>query len=321
MQHPEDRRPIDSRYLPEPDLNLSIEGLGPCNDQADRSFQLKQGEPVTVLVHGCASSAGRYRSLAQVFAFKGQQTICYDYNDRDSLDKVAGHLHQTLDTLSAQSGNPEITLIGHSQGGLISRRALTTEQGESPNLDQSRQRLITLSAPFSGISAADHCASPTARVISLGLVIPICMAISGDKWFEITHASDFIRKPGQLKPQVTEHLLIATDETESCRTEREGQCLEDDYVFSLTEQILAAPHIDPVVRELTLKAGHAEIVGNGDQIPEKLIRTLQQEGVLAATDPARVAAYRRLLESLYLDSPETAIPGGQADVFAHLPAY
>lgn len=321
QQHPDDRRPIDSRYLPEPDLNLSIDGLGPCNDQADRAFQLKKGAPVTVLVHGCASSAGRYRSLAQVFAFKGQQTICYDYNDRASLDKVAGHLRQTLDSLSAQSGNPEITLIGHSQGGLISRRALTTEHGDSPNLDQSRQRLITLSAPFSGISAADHCASPTARVISLGLVIPICMAISGDKWFEITHASDFMRKPGQLNPQVKEHLLIATDETESCRREQDGQCLEDDYVFSLAEQILPTPHLDPVVRALTLKAGHAEIVGNGDQVPDKLIRTLQQEGVLAATEPARVADYHRLLRSLYLDIPDSGSLHNQADVFAHLPAY
>jgi hypothetical protein len=147
------------------------------------------------------------------------------------------------------------------------------------------------------------------------------MAISGDKWFEITHASDFIRKPGQLLPSVTEHLLIATDETESCRTEQEGQCLEDDYVFSLTEQILPSPDIDPVVRELTLKAGHAEIVGSGDQIPEKLIRALQQEGVLAATEPTKVAAYRRLLESLYLNSPNKGTLHDQADVFAHLPAY
>ena len=302
QQRPDDPRPIDSRYLPVPDLSLAINGLGPCNDKTDRSFQLKQGEPITVLVHGCTSSAGRYRSLAQVFAFKGQQAICYDYNDRDSLDKVAGHLRQTLDNLSAQTGQPEITLIGHSQGGLISRRALTTEHRDSPNLDRSRQRLITLSAPFSGISAANHCASPTARVISLGLVIPICMAISGDKWFEITHASDFIRKPGQLHPSVIEHLLIATDERESCRTEKEGECLEDDYVFSLTEQILPAPHVGPVVRELTLKAGHAEIVGTGDEIPEKLIRTLQQEGVLAVTNQDRMTAYHRLLVTLYLNT-------------------
>ena len=320
-QHPNDLRPIDSRYLPEPDLSLTLDGLGPCNDRADRSFQLKQGEPIAVLVHGCTASAGRYRSLAQVFAFKGQQAICYEYNDRASLDKVAGHLRQTLDSLSAQTGHPDITLIGHSQGGLISRRALTTELRDSPNLDRSQQRLITLSAPFSGISAADHCASTTARIVSLGLVIPICMAISGDKWFEITHASDFIRKPGQLNPSVTEHLLIATDETGSCRTETEGECLEDDYVFSLEEQILPEPLAGPVVRELILKAGHAEIVGNGDQIPEKLIRTLQQEGVLAATNQARTAAYRRLLVSLYQNNHETDILRQQTDLFAHLPVY
>ena len=145
------------------------------------------------------------------------------------------------------------------------------------------------------------------------------MAISGDKWLEITHASDFIRKPGQLHPSVIEHLLIVTDETESCRTEIEGECLEDDYVFSLEEQILPEPLGGPVVRELILKAGHAEIVGNGDQIPEKLIRTLQREGVLAATNPTRMAAYRRLLVSLYLNNHETGILRHQADIFPHLP--
>jgi hypothetical protein len=40
---------------------------------------------VTILVHGCFGSAGRFRPLAQVYAFQGQQTACFSYNDRNRL--------------------------------------------------------------------------------------------------------------------------------------------------------------------------------------------------------------------------------------------
>ncbi|MCU7843451.1 MAG: alpha/beta hydrolase [Candidatus Thiodiazotropha sp. (ex Monitilora ramsayi)] len=300
QKSPINTQAIDTRYLPSPDIQLVIDGLGPCTDAGDRTLRLKSGEPVNILVHGCYASAGRFRALAQVFAFQGQQAICYNYDDRASLAVVARDLRQSLDSLAGLTGHPEITLIGHSQGGLIARHALTTGIAETSDLNQTRQQLITLSAPFSGIRAADHCASHTARIISLGLVIPICMAISGDKWLEITHASDFIRRPGRLHPSVEEHLLIATDEAGSCRTRTDDQCREDDYVFSLAEQKLPPTLTSPLVRQITLKAGHTEIVGIGEHIPEVLIRTLQEEGILGKPEPARMSAYDNLLKTLYL---------------------
>ncbi len=194
---------IDSRNLPQPDLTLDISGLGPCTDQADRRIQISAQDPMVVLVHGCFASSGRFRALAEVFAFQGQQAICFNYDDRDSLKSVGRDLRRALNRLAEALDQQPITLIGHSQGGLISRYALTETEFAAPALTASQQRLLTISAPFSGISAADHCASTTARVLSLGLVIPICMAISGDKWYEITHASDFMRFPGALNPGVT----------------------------------------------------------------------------------------------------------------------
>lgn len=292
--------PIDTQYLPTPDRHLNIDGLGPCTAQKDRSLHLKSGEPVTVLVHGCHASAGRFRSLAEVFAFQGQQAICYNYDDRASLTRVARELRRTLDTLAEKTDHPAITLIGHSQGGLISRRALSERVDDAPNLNTNRQQLITLSTPFSGIRSADHCASKTARILSLGLVIPICMAISGDKWFEITRASKFIRQPGRLHTNVKDHLIIATDERDSCRTWEDNRCREDDYVFSLAEQALPSAMTDSVVRNRVVKAGHAEIVGYGESIPHTLISTLQEEGILRETKRARLGDYNELLKVLFL---------------------
>jgi hypothetical protein len=169
-----------------------------------------------------------------------------------------------------------------------------------PPLSADIQQLITLSAPFSGISAADHCASTTARVISLGLVIPICRLISGDKWFEITHASDFIRRPGRLHPGVHRHLLVMTDETESCRNWEDRDCTEDDFVFSLAEQALPPAADTPSVEKRVIRAGHAEIVGNKHHVPHKLIGLLQESGILRQTETSRLVAFNRRLREIFL---------------------
>jgi pimeloyl-ACP methyl ester carboxylesterase len=285
--------------LPTPDVTLVIDGLGQCTDQADRSLRLKYGAPVNVLVHGCEASAGRFRTLAQVFAFQGQQTVCYSYNDRHSLTRVAADLRRRLEQLASATGRPPLTLIGHSQGGLIARHAMRESDEVAPALTGSRQRLVTISAPFAGISAADHCASPVARVISLGLVVPICWAISGEKWYEITHASDFMRKPGRLRPSVTGHLNVVTDERGSCRRADGETCLEDDFVFTLAEQTLPENGIDERVRSQVLKAGHAEVVGTGRDTPFKLIGLLQEQGVLNQTPVVRRLEFQRYLARVY----------------------
>ena len=299
---------IDRRHLPPADLTLEIDGLGPCTNQPDRTLRLSSRDPVVVLVHGCLASTGRFRALAEVFAFQGQQAICFTYDDRDSL-RTSGHeLRLALDELAQRMDQQPITLIGHSQGGLISRYALTESGPAASALSENEHRLVTLSTPFSGIESADHCGWKAAHVLSLGLVVGICKLISGDKWFEITSASDFIQDPPSLNPGVLDHLVVATDERDSCRVQDHDGCIEDDYVFSLEEQRLPAKAETPLVRKKLVRAGHAEIVGDSRTVPHKLIDLLQREEILHATSPDELQAFRQHLQHLFVDAPIAAHP-------------
>jgi hypothetical protein len=51
-----------------------------------------------------------------------------------------------------------------------------------------------------------------------------------------------------------------------------NQCIEDDYVFSLNEQVLPQVHNDLAVTKVKLKAGHIEIVGNENIVPYNCFR-------------------------------------------------
>lgn len=291
---------IDPGKLPAANLTTTISGLGPCTDNPDRRLHLNTNSPTVILVHGCFGSAGRFRALSQVFAFHGQQTACFTYNDRDSLMKSSAQLITALQQLSKVMQNRHYTIIGHSQGGLISRKALI--EGRKPSLvnDNLDLRLVTISAPFSGIAAASHCGSPLAKVLSLGLIVPVCYAISGAKWYEITDASEFIRHPGNLLPQVDDYLKVVTDERNVCRrVDDDGYCLKYDDIFSLAEQYYPLIDKDPRVTNVQVQAGHVEIVGDQAVAPVKLIQILQDHGIMKKTDGKQQAGLELLLSLLY----------------------
>lgn len=291
----------DQSRLPPSDLKLTIPGLGPCTNNPDRTLHLNSQQPVTVLVHGCRGSTGNFRALAEVMAFQGQQSACFDYDDRDSMMRSSAQLADSLDKLAAQMHNKQITVIGHSQGALISRKALVAKRPNAMQNKDATIRLVTISGPFSGIASAETCASPSLfwRVATLGMVEQVCKLVSGDKWFEITSASDFIRQPGDLRKQVSSYLKIDTDERGACYRDAAGTCIAKDYTFSLQEQYYPPVDDTQPVKNVEIKAGHVEIVGDQRVAPVKLIAILQQNGILNATDPARSAAFERLLEELY----------------------
>jgi len=278
---------------------VRVAGLRPCNDGADETLHLDPAQPVNVLVHGCNGSAGRFRALAAVLAFHGQQSACFSYDDRDSLMTSSGELARSLEDLARHLRTPQVTVIGHSQGGLVSRKALVADRPEPLQATGLDLRLVTVSAPFAGIDAANPCAIPWLRVATLGINDLACWLISGDKWFEITSASDFIRRPGPLAAPVRSHLKVVTDERGTCRQrDADGRCIRDDFIFSLAEQ----NHPD-VARgadvEVEIAAGHVEIVGESGVTPHKLIAVLQREGVVRPTPPERRSAFDALLARLY----------------------
>ena len=290
----------DQGALAKPDTHLKIDGLGPCTDNPDRTLHLNSNAPVTILAHGCFASSGRFRALAEVFAFHGQQTACFNYDDRDSLMVSSEQLITAVKKLNAATQNKNFTIIGHSQGGLITRKALTADR-ESSLLDEDiNLSLVTISAPLGGIDAASHCGSTFMRVATLGLIVPVCYAISGGKWYEITAQSDFIQQPGKLVPQVRDYLKIVTDETNTCRRFQEnGRCAEDDYVFSLEEQYMNEVDQDKRLKNVELHAGHVEIVGDHKVAPRKLINLLQSKGYMSVTTAKHKDELEKLLAFLY----------------------
>jgi hypothetical protein len=288
-------------YLPEANVHTQISSLSNCTSSEDRDLLLNSSEPVTVIVHGCFASAGKFRSLADVFAFHGQQTVCFNYDDRDSLEVSSAELIKSLEALSGVMQHPNIQVIGHSQGGLVARRALTKERDDRLLTNETSVSLTTISAPFGGIEASAHCGSEMLAVLSLGLVKPLCRIITGGKYKEIPPNSNFMLNPGELLPVVGSHLKIATDEANTCREYNDKSvCIEDDYVFSLGEQNQPALEVDERLAQLTVKAGHVEIVGDVHTVPSKLIAILQSEGILNPTPVESQAALSKLLANLYL---------------------
>jgi hypothetical protein len=291
---------LDVARLPTPNVNLQIDGLGPCTDSPDRSLRLTSGQPVHVLVHGCFGSAGQFRALAQVLAFQGQQSACFSYDDRARLDDSAGLLLKALEQLGQGSPGAPVTVIGHSQGALIARRALTevhVPQDNKPPVPPLS--LVTISGPFSGIASAQTCGRQWLYPLTLGLLPLSCHIATGPKWNDITFSSDFIRRPGRLAPDVSRYLKIDTDETGSCRREVDGRCVEDDNIFSLAEQRSAVAVEDARQVRVELKAGHVEMVGDQRQVPTQLITVLQEQGVLAPTPAAQALGFRRMLARVY----------------------
>jgi len=292
---------LQSQHLPAPTMDINIPHLNNCTHEDDRTLQLNEEEPVTVLVHGCDGSAGKFLALANVFAFHGQQTVCFNYNDRDSMMDSSAQLIRALDELISRMNNKNVTVIGHSQGGLVARKAFIQEREDGLSWHTAAQfRIVTISSPFAGVFASAHCGSKTLTNVTLGAIIPICRMISGDKWFEITSASDFIRNPGTLIQKVEDYTKIVTDERDSCRRRNAGgQCVEDDYVFSVAEQYYLKIDADPLADNVEVKAGHTEIVGDEDTPPTKLLSILQERRILATTPPQYLKQFALVLQQLY----------------------
>jgi len=287
--------------LPEPDVTVRIASLSNCTYQASDELNLNSREPVTVIVHGCFSSAGRFRTLADVYAFHGQQTVCFNYDDRERLTTSSEKLVRAIEELSAVLEHPEIVLIGHSQGGLVARRALIEERSDRIATGDVKISLVTISTPFGGIDAAEHCGSKTLAWLSLGLIKPICQMITGRKYQDIPANSDFILKPGHLLPSVDRHLKIVTDEVDTCRVyDERGACIQDDFVFSVGEQYQQTVDTQPGLIPLEVRAGHVEIIGDSNTVPEKLIGILQRQGFMRSTPAEARDELAKLLANLYL---------------------
>lgn len=294
---------------------VEIDGITPCTLESRTPGELDPDSPIVVLVHGCNDSAGRFTALAEVFEAHGQQAICFTYESRDTIELGARRLAAALAQLESRAPAQPISVIGHSQGGLVARRALSDALDDAPPLTTDYQ-LVTVSSPFAGIHAARHCGLNWLHGISLGITAAICRGVAGRNWTEIHDRSEPVESPGALLPVVRHYIQIRTDERGSCRHARDdGTCTQDDFVFSLAEQRNPRTHAASF-RELEVEAGHVAIVGRPGTVPEQLIGLLQGEGVMNPTPPERRRELAALLRALYLDDAPTDSPTDDLDAAA-----
>jgi pimeloyl-ACP methyl ester carboxylesterase len=278
-----------------------VVGIYPCEPGRPETVPLDPHRPLTVLVHGCGSSAERFGLLARAFEARGQQAICFHYNDRDFLNTSATQLAIALGSLQRRMDPGPITLVGHSQGGLVARRAV---QSDLPRGLETRDgftyRLVTVSSPFNGIASSADCGLPWLHALSFTITLGVCMAITGNKWTEIPPGSSFMTNAAPLVDAVTGHLQIVTDERASCRRfGADGFCVEDDLVFTLEEQRSSVVDSDGRVQVVTVHSGHAAIVGENGDVPRVLLRTLETYGVLARVGAERSVEIEEQLAVAY----------------------
>lgn len=286
----------------------TVPGVDGCDDFGTSPVDLDPGEPLTVLVHGCVASSGRLRTLAAVFESRGQQTVCFSYDDRDDLDLASAQLIDALDGLVARLDGQPVTIVGHSQGGLVARRALVRGREDGRRAPPGTPlRLVTISSPLNGIAASEHCGLEYLHVLSMGVTLGVCEAVAGGKWQDIPPESDFIRLPGELSDDVASYLKVVTDERGTCRRYgRTRRCIEDDFVFSREEQYNPAVDRDPRVTNVELAVGHAAVIGAPGQPPLALVGVLEGHGVLRPALPGARAEVDRVLRCLYAAGPPTA---------------
>jgi hypothetical protein len=289
--------PIRVAGAPHP---LRIDGFGACSSDIPSDLHLDPRRPVVVLVHGCRASGARFRSLAEVFELHEQQVVCFNYNDRDRITESGTRLTRALDELGRHMQSKQILVLGHSQGGLVARSALSSAGGGEYRDDGTDYGLVTVSSPFNGIAAASDCGSRLLHALTLGVTVGVCRAVTGAKWREIHPRANFVIAPPALRPAVQDHLTVITDERDSCRrTEPDGRCVEDDFVFTLEEQANDRLRFDRRVQTEKVVAGHAEIVGARGVRPDKLLSILRHHGILNETPSGSELALEALLRRLF----------------------
>jgi len=256
------------------DRGTWIDGLSSCRSEGAEVFHLDPDRPLTLFVPGVNFEAGGFRALAQVFEAHGQQTLCFHYDDRERLDVASAQLIVALEALEKRLPRGKITIFGHSQGGLVGRRALVRERERPLRVHPGLEiHLVTVASPFRGISSARTCGLGWLHVLSFGVTALVCQSVAGSKWRDIYPSSRFMRHPGTLKSFVKSHVMIVTDERGA----------EDDHTFSLDEQYSKIIEGDRRVEDIEVKAGHSEILGGQGTPPAKLIRILERQEILKTT--------------------------------------
>lgn len=268
---------VDTAFVGSP-VNAAGEPLSLVECDATRGRPAASGpaNSVAVLVHGRGAGGDQFGALARALGAQGHRVLCFNYDYRERVAESARKLGAALDSLRMRAVAQQVTVVGHSQGGLVARLALAEDAASKtdPYL-LPRVTLITVATPFAGVRLASVCGRPGLRVASLGTISMVCRMVTGANWREIHPNAELIRRPPPLSARVVKHVAIVTDERNSCRRWGvTGECERDDFVFSVEEQLGAAILSDPRVRVQQVGGGHVELLGAPGRCPHEVMSAM-----------------------------------------------
>ena len=256
----------------------AIPGLGSCtvgdDGRSGVSVSLSSERPIAVLVHGNNAAMDSFALLGGALQERGYEVVCFRWKESGRLTTAAHALREALSALDPLRAL-RITLVGHSMGGLVARRAVTDHEDDAPQL-ATPVGLITVATPFAGVTSARPCGKAWRRWLSLGVIASVCRRLArGAKWRDIHPDADMILNAGRLGASVVRHVHLVTDEAGHCRRRNPGgSCGRYDRVFSIAEQDTGWVQ-DPRLRRLSISAGHGAVVGRAGHLSEWLTPALR----------------------------------------------
>ncbi|MBN8614717.1 MAG: alpha/beta fold hydrolase [Deltaproteobacteria bacterium] len=139
---------------------LIVRAARPEGDGAGAS--LGRGERLVVFVHGFMARGPVWGPMREaVVAAHDVETIDLSYGPLESFEAVCDRVRRIVERLHADR---PVTLVGHSLGGLVSRRIVQTDDAVGGRID----RLVTLASPHEGTRAARLPAGPLVAAIRPG---------------------------------------------------------------------------------------------------------------------------------------------------------
>ena len=122
-----------------------------CLMELERQKKIRRLEPyrgkAVVLLHGIMRSAKSFNPFRRELEKKGYHVYSVDYpSTRVSIEQAADYLHQVLQSLE---GIDQLSLIGHSMGGLVIRAWF--QEHEDARID----KVIMLGTPNQGAEMAE----------------------------------------------------------------------------------------------------------------------------------------------------------------------
>ena len=117
-----------------------------------------QSEPI-VFVHGYSGSSSNWSTMISRFTSSGypsNKLYGFNYNSLTSSDTASGaQLASYVSSVRSRHGGERVSIVAHSNGGLVSRAYRVFNNGSS-----AMRRFVTLGTPHQGTTWAYACFSP-----------------------------------------------------------------------------------------------------------------------------------------------------------------